>query len=52
MVFLPDFEHLSVVEKSAITDVLGEAAWSHTYSWSVQAPSGLYIWFTWTILFS
>ena len=28
--FLPDAKHLSVVEKSASTDILGEAVWSHT----------------------
>ena len=28
--FLPDAKHLSVVEKSVIADILGEAAWSHT----------------------
>jgi len=28
--FLHDAKHLSVVEKSAFTDILGKAAWSHT----------------------
>jgi len=28
--FLPDAQHLSMVEKSAVADILGEAAWSHT----------------------
>jgi len=28
--FLPDAKHLSAVEKSAFTDILSEAAWSHT----------------------
>ena len=28
--FLPDAKHLSMVEKSAFTDILGEPAWSHT----------------------
>ena len=27
---LPNAKHLSVVEMSAFTDILGEAAWSHT----------------------
>jgi len=27
LLFLPDAEHLSVVDKSAFADVLGEAAW-------------------------
>jgi len=28
--FLPNAKHLNVVEKSAFTDILGEAAWSRT----------------------
>jgi len=28
--FLPDAQHLSVVEKSAFAGILSEAAWSHT----------------------
>ena len=28
--FLPNAKHLSAIEKSAFTDILGEAAWSHT----------------------
>ena len=28
--FLPDSQHLSGVEKSAFTDILSKAAWSHT----------------------
>ena len=27
---LPDAKHLNAVEKSAFTDILSEAAWSHT----------------------
>jgi len=41
MDFLSDAEHLSVVEESAFTDVPGEAAWSHTYSCSIQAHSSV-----------
>lgn len=29
--FLSDAKNLSAVEKSAFTDILSEAAWSHTY---------------------
>ena len=42
MEFLPDAEHMNMVDKSAFADVLGEAAWSHTYSCSVQAHSSVY----------
>jgi len=28
--FLPDAKHLSGVEKSAFTDIVGKAAWSRT----------------------
>jgi len=28
--FLPDVKHLSGVEKSAFSDILGKAAWSRT----------------------
>ena len=32
MDFLPDAEHLSVVDKSAFADVLGKAAWRYAYT--------------------
>ena len=30
--FLPDAEHLSVVDKSALADILSEDAWSYPLS--------------------
>jgi len=35
MELLSDAEHMNMVDNSAFADVLGEAAWSHTYNCSV-----------------